>query len=86
MIVKLLTEHHLEFLSLKEEAQTCLSLHLSKCQIVGNLMPRLIFQLICLSPSYDHFFAANNEYLPLTNVVILTATQGLDCIKQFERA
>ena len=45
-----------------------------------------IFQLICLSPSYDHFFAANNDYLPLTNVVILTATQGLDCIKQFERA
>ena len=41
MIVKLLTEHHLEFLSLKEEAQTRLSLHLSKCQIVGNLMPRL---------------------------------------------
>ena len=36
MIVKLLTEHHLEFLSLKEEAQTRLSLHLSKCQIVGS--------------------------------------------------
>ena len=45
-----------------------------------------IFQLTCLSPSYDHFFAANNEYLPLTSVVILKATQGLDCIKQFERA
>ena len=43
MIVKLLTEHHLEFISLKEEAQTRLSLHLSKCQIVGNLMPRLKF-------------------------------------------
>ena len=38
MIVKLLTERHLEFLSLKEEAQASLSLHLSKCQIVGNLM------------------------------------------------
>ena len=34
-------KHHLEFLSLMEEAQTRLSLHLSKCQIVGNLMPRL---------------------------------------------
>ena len=45
MIVKLRTEHHLEFLSLKEEAQTRLSLHLSKCQIVGNLMPRLICNL-----------------------------------------
>ena len=38
MIVKLLTESHLEILSLKEEAHTRLSLHLSKCQIVGNLM------------------------------------------------
>ena len=36
--VKLLTEHHLEFLSLKEAAQARLSLHLSKCHIVGNYM------------------------------------------------
>ena len=49
MIVKVLTEHHLEFLSLKEEAQTRLSLHLSKCQIVGNLMPRLIYYWLCFS-------------------------------------
>ena len=41
MIVKLLTEHHLEFLSLKKAAEGLPSLHLSKCQIVGNLMPRL---------------------------------------------
>ena len=27
---------------LKEAAQARLSLHLSKCQIVGNLMPRII--------------------------------------------
>ena len=40
MIVKLLTEHHLEFLSLNEAAEARPSLHLSKCQIVGNLMPR----------------------------------------------
>ena len=38
MIVKLLTEHHLEFLSLNETAETRPNLHLSKCQIVGNLM------------------------------------------------
>ena len=39
MSVKLLTEHYLEFLSLKERAaQARLSLHLSKCQIAGNLM------------------------------------------------
>ena len=30
MIVKLLTEHHLEFLSFKEAAQARLSLHLSR--------------------------------------------------------
>ena len=41
MSVKLLTDHHLEFLSLKEATQARLSIHLSKCQIVGNLMPRL---------------------------------------------
>ena len=41
---KLLAELHLEFLSLKlkETAQACLSLHLSKCHIVGNHMPWLI--------------------------------------------
>ena len=42
MSIKLLTEHHLEFLSLKEAAEAHSSLHLSKCQIVGNLMPRPI--------------------------------------------
>ena len=40
MIVKLLTEHHLEFLSLKgglvTEARS--SIHMSKCYIVGNHM------------------------------------------------
>ena len=39
--LKLLTEHHLECLSLKEAAQARLSLHLSKCHIVGNHMSRL---------------------------------------------
>ena len=42
MIVKLLTEHHLEFLSLKEAVEGRPSLHLSKCQIVGNHISRLI--------------------------------------------
>ena len=44
MSVKLLTEHHLEFLSLKasEAAQARRSLHLSKCHIVGSHMLRLI--------------------------------------------
>ena len=54
MSVKLLTEHNLEFLSLKGGCTGRLSLHLSKCKIVGNLMPRLInvtvfsYQLVIL--------------------------------------
>ena len=40
MRVKLLTEHLRSFLVLKEAAQARPSLHLSKCQTVGNLMPR----------------------------------------------
>ena len=41
MSVKLLTENHLDVLSLKGTAQARLSLHLSKCHIVGNHMSRL---------------------------------------------
>ena len=43
MIVKLLTEH--QFLSLKEAVQARLSLHMSKCHIVGNFIPRLISRI-----------------------------------------
>ena len=38
MNVKLLTEHHLEFLSLNEAAEARLSLHMSKCHIFGKHM------------------------------------------------
>ena len=38
MNVKLLTQRHLDFLSLKKAAQALLSLHLSKCHINGNHM------------------------------------------------
>ena len=41
MNVKLAIERHLEFLSLKMATQARLSLHLSKCHIVGNHMSRL---------------------------------------------
>ena len=41
--VKLLTEQHLEFLSLNEAAQARLSLHLSKCHIAGNHISRPIY-------------------------------------------
>ena len=45
MVAELLTEHHLEFLSLKEAIEAHLSLHMSKCQIV-NLMHWLIIMII----------------------------------------
>ena len=53
MSVELLTEHYLEFLSLKEAAQACLSLHLSKCNIVGIHMSRLIL-LQCRKQSLEY--------------------------------
>ena len=40
-----------------------------------------ILRDVYLPPSYDHFFAVNVGYLPLTNC----GTQDLDFIKQFER-
>ena len=55
--VKLLTEHHLEFLSLKGVAQTCLSLHLSKCHIVENLMHWLNFDVTVIPLSISGGFA-----------------------------
>ena len=65
MSVKLQTEHHLEFLSLKWAAQA-LSLHMSKCHIVGNHMS----QLVCTFISYKsvvliYFIAQSNVMLPL---------------------
>ena len=54
MIVKLLTEHALEFLSLKggcREARP--SLHMSKCHVVGNLMHWLIY------PTHFHYVNLN---------------------------
>ena len=41
--VKLLTDHHLEFISLKESAQARLSLHFSKFLIAGNHMSLLVW-------------------------------------------
>ena len=41
LTVKLLTEQHLEFLTLKVTAQARPSLHLSKCHIFGNHMSGL---------------------------------------------
>ena len=41
MTVKLLSQHHLESLTKKGDAQARLSLHLSNCHIVGNHMSGL---------------------------------------------
>ena len=46
MSVKLLTEHCLEFLSLKLAVQAHVSLHMSNRHIVGNHMSRLIYVLM----------------------------------------
>ena len=42
---KLLTEHQLKFLSLKGGCKARLSLHMSKCHIVKNLIPRLTYRI-----------------------------------------
>ena len=64
MSVKLLTEHHLEFLSLKEAAQARLSLHMSKCHIVGNHMSGLIFRGSELnSPEHNMSLQTSNHSL-----------------------
>ena len=60
MIVKLLTEHHLEFLSLKEAAEAHRSLHMSKCHIVENLMHWLI---IIVGDTPSEFGSEGKAYL-----------------------
>ena len=55
MTVKLLTAHHLEFLSLKGPAQARLSLHLSKCHIAGNHMSRLNLFSVLMRPAETVF-------------------------------
>ena len=49
MSIKLLTEHHLAFLSLKGAAKVRLSLHMSKYHIGGNHISRLNY----VSAPYD---------------------------------
>ena len=56
MIVKLLTEHHLEFLSLKEAAEARQSLHMSKYHIVGNHMHWHIKFLFLHNWPYIHVY------------------------------
>ena len=71
MIVKLLTEHHLEFLSIKEGCRGSLESTLSKCQIVGNLMPELIL-IFCFSLGYPDpgYFLRVKEELAVKGVTV----------------
>ena len=67
MIIRLLTEHHLESLSLKKATQAHLSLHLSKCYIVGNHMSRLkcYFTILVMSLSHVYIFSKTATDFPL---------------------
>ena len=54
MTPRLLTEQHLEFLSLKGGCKARMRLHMSKCHIVGNNMSRLNYSIL---KSNDEMFA-----------------------------
>ena len=71
MIVKLLTEHHLEFLSLKGGCRGLSESTLVKCQLVGNLMPRLICHLYMplASPNKPLRKNGNFESLQMLNFI-----------------
>ena len=71
MIVKLLTEHHLEFLSLKGGCRgSSESTHVI-CHIVGNLMHWLNYGN---STENIHRFMANNESLGYDKYIPLLKT------------
>ena len=60
---KLVTEHHLEFLSLEEAVQARLSLHLSKFHIVGNLISWLILiRVMFFSPVISAGRSTSGKY------------------------
>ena len=61
-----MTEHHLEFLSLKEAAQARLSLHLSKCHIIGNHMSRLKCVWGSVSLQQLHLYGHKQQKASLT--------------------
>ena len=65
MSVKLLTEHHFVFLSLKGGCKAHLSLYLSKCHIVGNHMSNESpYQLY----TFMQFFAG--QTLSISNIIV----------------
>ena len=54
MTIKLLSEYNLEFLSLNGGCTDLLSLHLSKCHVVGNHMSRLMYKFDAVDVDISH--------------------------------
>ena len=77
MIVNLLTEHHLEFLSLKEAAEACLSLYLSKSHAAAHTM----YYFVCVFQTQMLFIDAFIQNNRLDNVTQLMGyhPEYLDC-------
>ena len=78
MYVKLLAEHHLEFLSLKARV----SLHLSKCHIGGNHMSWLICDT-GLIHKFEHLFCGLKRTISLRylhNYVFLFRNKRTQCL------
>ena len=69
MIVKLLTEHHLEFLSLKEAAETRLSLHLSNATFleISCRSSIITYRNIVFDTIRDCALKGNNSFTPGAN-------------------
>ena len=62
MIVKLLTEHHLGFLSLTGDRRGSSESNMSKCHIVGNLMPRLNYKANFFNQEEEsHFILGSSD-------------------------
>ena len=59
MTVKLMTEHNVEFLNLKEATQARLSQFISKYHIVGNHMSRIIY------PGHNCVYANSGWHLKI---------------------
>ena len=73
MSVKLLTKHLLEILSLKKAAHARLSLHLSKCHIVGKHMSRLIFIMMTFltQPLIRQPPAYHSQFISLSKMALI---------------
>ena len=70
MIVKLLTEHHLEFLCFKGGCTGSFESTLIKMRIVGNHMSWLGFLYLCLSGCQETVYLFHHRLVRLVPLVI----------------